>query len=31
MNKLSTEKMWTDKGEAELVKVIGDYKTSFGK
>src|SRR3989338_6141687 len=26
-----TEKMWTDKGEAELVKVIGDYKMSFEK
>ena len=25
------QKMWTEKGEAELVKAIGDFKTSFVK
>jgi F0F1-type ATP synthase alpha subunit len=24
-------KMWTEAGEAELVKVIGEFKTSFSK
>lgn len=28
---LTTDKMWTDKGEEELKKVIGDFKTSFVK
>ena len=28
---LTTDKMWSDKGEEELKKVIGDFKTSFVK
>ncbi len=28
---ISTEKMWTDKGEEELKKAIADFKTSFVK
>ncbi len=28
---IKESKMWTDKGEAELKKVIGDFKTSFSK
>ncbi len=28
---LMTDKMWSDKGEEELKKVIGDFKTSFVK
>ena len=26
---IKENKMWTDKGEAELKKVIGDFKSSF--
>ena len=26
---ITTEKMWTEKGEAELVKAIGDFKMRF--
>lgn len=28
---IAESKMWTDKGEAELVKAIEDYKKTFGK